>query len=115
MSLFPNVSVTSTAKLVGYSRASTQQIAFTNNGVGTGLVYFQLVDNVNSPNVPVSNLTTSNGTLIPSQPNPYILILTPGYQQSSFNPTKTNDDSDGFAIFLISNTTAQVSVQTVPF
>ncbi len=115
MSLFPNFAVTSTAKLVGTTRASTQQIAFTNNNVGSGSVYFQLVDNVPSPNTPVTNLTTANGTLIPSQPNPYILILTPGYQQSSFNPTKTNDDSNGFAIFLISNTTAQVSVQTIPF
>ena len=115
MSLVANFPVTSTAQLVLRSRASTQQIVFTNNGVGTGSVYFQLVDNVPSPNTPVSNLTTSNGTLIPSQPNPYILILTPGYQQSSYNPTKTNDDSNGFAIFVISNTTATINVQTVPF
>ena len=111
MPLVPNFSVTSTRQLVLSSKgATTRSVRFTNNNVGSGSVYFQTVDHGFA-----STLTTANGTLIPSQPNPYVLILTPGYQPSSYNTIGNADDTDGFDIYLISNTTAQVSVQTSPF
>lgn len=98
MSLVPNFSVTATAAKVLSSKPGTRQVNFTNNNVGTGSVYYQLV-----PTGTATTLTTGNGTLIPSQPNPYEVILTPGI-----------DPPAGFDVYLISNTTAQVSVQTVP-
>lgn len=96
--LVPNFAVTVTRQLVLSSKPGTRQVNFTNNNVGAGSVYYQLVGRG-----AVSNLTTGNGTLIPSQPNPYELVLTPDV----YPP-------DGFDLWLISNTTAQVSVQTVP-
>ncbi len=110
--LTPNFPVTSTAKLVISGRCSTQKIAFTNNNVGSGSVYFNLVDHGFA-----STLTTANGNLIPTQPNPYIVTLTPGYAPGPYNLTSDaiSDDSDGFDVYVISNSTAQVSVQTFPF
>jgi hypothetical protein len=116
MPLFPNVSVTSTKQLLGINNApganigtgqfanpSTRAIVVTNNGVGAGTVYVQLVTTGTA-----STLTTSTYTFaVPGQPNPYTYTLTPA-QLSSIGTT-------GLDVWLISNTTAQVSVQQVPF
>jgi hypothetical protein len=111
MALVSNFAVTSTRALVLSSKPGTRQVNFTNNNVGSGSVYYGLV-----ARGATSALTTGNGTLIPSQPNPYELILTPGFQASyaSTLPPGSNDLSQGFDLYLISNTTAQISVQTVP-
>ena len=111
MALYPNVSVTSTKQLLGinnapganigigqFAKPGTRQINVTNNNVGAGTVYVQLV-----PTGTASTLTTSVYTFAaPAQPNPYEYILTPGL--ASLMP-------QGFDIWVISNTTAQVSVQ----
>lgn len=114
--IYPQIAVTSTKQLLGlniagnanvgqgqYARNGTRQITVTNNNVGAGTVYVQLV-----PSGTASTLTTSVYTFqVPAQPNPYVYVLTPA-QWSQFSP-------DGFDIWVISNTTAQINVQTQPF
>ena len=116
MALFPNVAVTSTRQLLGINNApgaligsgqfatpGTRAIVVTNNGSGSGTVYVQLVT-TGTP----STLTTSVYTFaVPAQPNPYTYTLTPA-QVSAIGAT-------GLDIWLISNTTATVNVQQVPF
>ena len=114
--IYPQVAVTSTKQLLGlqiagnantgqgqFARPGTRQISVLNNGVGAGTVYVQLV-----PTGTASTLTTSNYTFsVPAQPNPYVYTLTPA-QWSSFAPA-------GFDIWVISNSTANINVQTQPF
>lgn len=118
MALVSNFAVTSTAQLVISGRANCRAIKITNNGVGTGSVYFQLQDRLPIPAQSTTNLTTGNGTLLVFQPNPTTINLTPDYaaQYPGLNPSSPaiSDDSDGFDMYVISNTTAQISVQTVP-
>ena len=116
MALYPNVSVTTTKQLLGinnapganigigqFAKPGTRQVNVTNNGVGAGTVYVQLV-----PTGTASTLTTSTYTFaVPSQPNPYEYILT--------EPQRTSFQTAGFDIWLIGSAAAQVSVQTVPF
>jgi hypothetical protein len=115
MALFANVAVTSTAQKLGINNApganigsgqfanpSTRAIVVTNNGSGAGTVYVQLV----ATGTP-STLTTSNYTfVVPAQPNPYTYVIPPAF--AALLPT-------GIDIWLISNTTATVNVQQVPF
>src|SRR5208337_62291 len=44
-----------------------------------------------------STLTTANGILIPSQPNPYVYVYTPGWATNPQNPQpiSADDNSDG--------------------
>ena len=118
MSLVSNVSVTATAQLVLSAKATCRGVKITNNGVGSGSVYYQIVDHLPIPAQSTTNLTTGNGTLVSFQPNPAFISLQPNYAATypTINPTSPaiSDDSDGFDLYLISNTTAQVSVQTVP-
>lgn len=114
--IYPNVAVTSTKQLLGlniagsattgqgqFAKPGTRQITVTNNGVGAGTVYVQLV-----PTGTSSTLTTVVFTFqVPAQPNPYVYPLTPA-QWASFAPA-------GFDIWVISNTTATINVQTQPF
>ena len=114
--IYPNVAVTSTKQLLGlniagsattgqgqFAKPGTRQITVTNNGVGAGTVYVQLV-----PTGTPSTLTTSVFTFqVPAQPNPYVYTLTPA-QWSQYSPA-------GFDIWVISNTTALINVQTQPF
>jgi hypothetical protein len=114
MALTPNFSVTTTAQKVLTGRFGVRQLNFTNNNVGSGSVYWQVCDRGQA-----TTLTTGNGNLVPSQPNPYELIMTPGYAQSPYDnrgfPLNTDDDTIGFDLYVISNGTANISVQTVPF
>lgn len=114
--IYPQVAVTSVKQLLGlqiagsanvgqgqYARNGTRQITVLNNGVGAGTVYVQLV-----PTGTASTLTTSIYTFaVPAQPNPYVYTLTPA-QWSQYSPA-------GFDIWVISNTTANINVQTQPF
>ena len=116
MAIYPQVAVTSTKQLLGtnnapganvgigqFAKPGTRQIAFLNNNVGAGTVYVQLV-----PTGTTSTLTTSVYTFaVPTQPNPYVYTLTPA-QWAQFSP-------QGFDIWVISNTTANINVQTQPF
>ena len=116
MSLVSNLTVGSAAPVLAIQgKARCRQVNVTVQA-GSGSVYYQLQDHLPLPQQSTSNLTTGNGTLIPAQPNPYSIILTPGYTQSPQNPSNpgTTDDSDGFDLYLISNTSATVNVQTVP-
>lgn len=114
--LFSNVSVTSTRQQLGFNVAANQTIGFgssakpgtrrvivTNNNVGSGTVYVQLVPTGTASTLTTSTYTFSAGSAS-SQPNPYIYDFTPGI-----------DPPNGFDIWVISNTTANVNVQTVPF
>ena len=116
MSLVANFPVTTTAQRVISGNATCRAVKITNNAVGAGNVYYQFSDRLPIPGSSPSTLTTANGTLVAFQPNPAQVILTPGYPQSTVNssPSSTSDDSDGFDLWLISNSTAQVTVQTVP-
>jgi hypothetical protein len=112
--LFPNVAVTSTRQQLGVvygggslpvsstAKPGIRQVNVTNNGSGSGTVYVQLVATGTAPTLTTSTYTFS----VPAQPNPYEYILTPGL--ASLMP-------QGFDIWIISNTTATVNVQTVPF
>ena len=116
MSLVSNLAVGSAAPVLAiHGKARCRQVNITLQP-GSGNVYYQFQDYLPLPQQSTSNLTTGNGTLIPAQPNPYSIILTPGYPQSPQNPSNlgTTDDSDGFDLYLISNTSATVNVQTVP-
>jgi len=116
VSLVPNLAVGSAAPVLAiHGKARCRQVNVTVQA-GSGSVYYQLQDHLPKPQQSTSNLTTGNGNLIPSQPNPYPIILTPGFPQSALNLTNpgTTDDSDGFDLYLISNTSATVNVQTVP-
>ena len=111
--LSPNFSVTTTAQKVFTAKPGTRQINVTNNNVGGGTVYAQLV-----PNGAATTLTTSVYTFaVPSQPNPYEYILTPGFQNAlvaTYSP-KSYDLSQGFDVYLVGSAAAQVNVQSVPF
>lgn len=117
MALVANFAVTGTAQKVISGAANCRGVNVTNNGVGTGNVFFQVVDRLPIPGQSGSNLTTANGTKLAFQPNPARINLTPGYAASSFNTTTTgtSDDSDGFDLWVISDGTAQINVQTIPF
>ena len=116
MPLVANFPVTGTATRVISGNATCRAVNITNNGVGTGNVFYQIVDRLPVPGGSTSTLTTANGKKLVFQPNPAQIVLTPGYPQSNFNttPSSTSDDSDGFDLFLISDGIAQVNVQTVP-
>ena len=118
MALVSNLTVGTTAVLAIMGKANCRSVSITNNGVGSGNLYFQMVDHLPSPAQSTTTLTTANGTLLTFQPNPTTINLTPDYaaQYPGLNPTSpaVSDDSDGFDLYLISNGTAQVNVQTVP-
>lgn len=118
MSLTANLTVGTTPVLAITGKANCRGVDITNNGGGTGNLYFQIVDHLPSPAQSTTTLTTANGTLLVFQPNPTRIVLTPDYaaQYPGLNPTSPaiSDDSAGFDLYLISNGTAQVSVKTVP-
>lgn len=118
MSLAANLTVAATPILAIVGNANCRAIDITNNGVGTGNVFFQMVDHLPRPAQSTTTLTTANGTKLTFQPNPTRIVLTPDYaaQYPGLNPTSPaiSDDSDGFDLYLISDGTAQVSVKTVP-
>ena len=84
MSLVPNFPVTSTAQKVISGNATCRGVKITNNNVGSGSVYYQVIDRLPIPGASTSTLTTANGTLLSFQPNPAFINLQPGYAQ---NPT----------------------------
>jgi hypothetical protein len=118
MSLTANLQVGATPVLAISGFANCRGIDITNNGVGTGNVFFQMVDHLPLPAKSTTTLTTANGTKLIFQPNPTRINLTPDYaaQYPGLNPSSPSisDDSDGFDLYLISDGSAQVSVKTVP-
>jgi len=121
MSQVANLSLTTTPVLAISGKANCRGVDITNNGVGTGSIWFQMVDHLPIPAQSTTTLTSSgaNGTLLNFQPNPTRINLSPDYaaQYPGLNPSSPaiSDDSDGFDLYLVSNGTAQVSVKTVPF
>ena len=118
MALVSNFPVTSTAKLAISGLARCRSVSITNNNVGTGSVYYQIIDHIPNVGGSTTTLTTGNGTLLSFSPNPAVISVQPSYAATypSINPTSPalSDDSDGFDLYLISNTTATVNVQTIP-
>jgi hypothetical protein len=117
VSLVSNFAVTSTAKQAISGLARCRAVAITLVS-GTGSVYYQIVDHLPIPAQSTTTLTTGNGTLLAFQPNPAVISLQPNYAATypTINPTSpaSSDDSDGFDLYLISNGTATVNVQTIP-
>jgi hypothetical protein len=117
MALVSNFAVTTSAKQAISGLARCRSVAVTLVS-GTGLVYYAIVDHLPIPAQSTTALTTGNGTLISFQPNPAVISLQPNYAATypSLNPTSPaiSDDSDGFDLYLISNGTATVNVQTIP-
>ena len=120
MALVANLSLTTTPVLAIMGKANCRGVKITNNNVGSGTVYFQMVDHLPSPAQSTTTLTSAgaNGTALNFQPNPTLINLVPDYaaQYPGLNPTSPaiSDDSDGFDLYLVSSSTAQVNVQTVP-
>jgi hypothetical protein len=120
MSLVSNFPVTTTRALVisGLARCRSVNI-FQNSGPGN--VYYQFVDHIPNVGGSSSNLTTGNGTLLPASAlsAPVNVSVQPNYASTypGINPSSpaVSDDSDGFDLWVISNSTATISVQTVPF
>lgn len=120
MSLVSNFPVTATRALVITGRASCRSVNIS-TVAGPGSVYYGFVDHIPNVGGSTSALTTANGTLLPasSLSAPVNVSVQPNYASTypSINPTSpsVSDDSDGFDLWVISNSTATISVQTVPY